>query len=205
MPVIVDLGTARTEFKRLLNRNDCTDTDADGFIRLGLARLGRTLRVPTMERLVLLTVAEDGTVQVPRDYMSLIGLWAVGSRVPMDKKNYADLRLMAEDGSMPTAYTRIGDKWHMRPRLAEGATVECYYYADFRTLAVDTDSDPILLIAPDCILYAALKYAANRYIDSRLQSFEDQYLTSKSELEAQMILGEFSEGPLVMSGPYAEN
>ena len=43
-------GNLRSHFKAVLNRSDITDALADTFIDQGIARIQRSLRIPSMEK-----------------------------------------------------------------------------------------------------------------------------------------------------------
>ena len=51
-------GAIRTHFKELLNRSDITDSLADTFIDQSIARVERTLRIPSMEKTANYTIIE---------------------------------------------------------------------------------------------------------------------------------------------------
>jgi hypothetical protein len=189
----MDYGTLKSDFEALLNRSDNTTALTEVFIRRGISRMLRQLRVPSMEREDTLTVT-NGQATVPTDYLEMIHLEAPvswGSR-KLERLEYGDWLARVSEGE-PRYYARKGNKFLIKPTAA---TVDITYYGDLATLVADTDTDPLLDIAADAFLYAALVYAADYYVDDRAASFERMYQQIKDELEMQRIQEDFMTGPM---------
>ena len=66
----MNYGQIRTHFKALLNRSDITDALADTFIEQGIARIQRSLRIPSMEKQHNYTFSTQTTkVTLPSDFL----------------------------------------------------------------------------------------------------------------------------------------
>ena len=52
-------------------------------------------------------------------------------------------------------------------------------------MVADTDESTLAKIAPDLIIYAALGYASDYYLDERSQLFESKFQTFMSEIQEQ--------------------
>ena len=52
-------------------------------------------------------------------------------------------------------------------------------------MTADSDENKLAQIAPDLIIYSALTYAADYYLDERAQLFEQKYQAFLSEIQEQ--------------------
>lgn len=198
----MDYGTLRTDFKNLLSRDDCTDELADTFLRAGISRILRTLRVPTMERVLPITVDADGFILIPSDYLELIDLYQgdIYANTTATKLKKLELGEFIRKGVTGETkyYTRIQGKWYLKDNPGAGETITAYYYGDLATLENDEDTDPLLEIAHDVFLYAAMYYAADHFSDERASAFAAKFPELLNELQGQSVAQEFSEGYLAV-------
>ena len=72
----------------------------------------------------------------------------------------------------------------LHPQPTTG-TVYLDYYAEFPTLATDTDSNALTAIASDILTYTALSYAADYFMDERAALFEQKSGQFLAELQEQ--------------------
>ena len=75
----------------------------------------------------------------------------------------------------PQFYTRIGNLFQFRPAPALDTELTLYYYGEFEQFTGDSDETVLSLIAPDLLIYGALSYAADYFMDDRAQAFEGRY------------------------------
>ena len=59
------------------------------------------------------------------------------------------------------------------------------FVGDFGEIESDASEPTVLEIAPDLVIYGALVFAANYYLDQRLETFETTFQTLLSEYQAQ--------------------
>jgi hypothetical protein len=88
-----------------------------------------------------------------------------------------------ETGS-PQYFTREGSSLLLYPQPSSGSLV-LNYYASFDEMATDSAESLLAQIAPDLIIYAALTYASDYYLDERSATFDNKYMTFMSELQEQ--------------------
>jgi hypothetical protein len=193
-------GELREYFKDILNRSDCTNAQADRFINFGIRRLERSVRLPPMESSYEYTVqAEDPSLGLPSDYLELIGVF------------YKDKRLSRVSGSNPVeygtgepwAFARLGDSIMVYPTPAQGTKIVIRYYGEFTNLTDDNSTTAEATLLPDAIIYSALIYAADFYIDERKPLFEQTLATLVSEIERMAERDEFAGRDLRMGNPYS--
>lgn len=193
MPVARNFGELRTDFLALLNRNDCTQAQADQFVRDGINRTNRVLGqyIPAFEKEATLTADANGRVTIPTDFLSVIdfidpnGTNAEYVAAPRDRIKHERLQPSLTTGltqaqlqntnvsptrQQPTVlWTRRINQFEFYPELEEGDTVTLLYRADPVVIDSDDDFIPILLFAPEAAKYASLIYAADFFQDAERQ------------------------------------
>ena len=181
----MNLGAIRTHFKALLNRSDITDALANTFIDQATARIQRTLRIPRMERQHSYSIlASTGSVVLPNDFLEGIDLVYDNhtlSRLPMGEM--LDRKKTGEAGN-PHFFTREGGKFLITPSPSSGSLV-LNYYAQFTAMTSDTDENNLAAVGSDLIIYSALTYAADYYLDERATLFEQKYNQFLNEIQDQ--------------------
>lgn len=184
----------RNQIKALIARNDTTDAIIDSFIDQAIARIQRTLRVPPMEKMqtTTTTTVNPEIIVLPNDFLKLKHLYI--SNAPIE---YVDvgtfLKTQDAPGNTPRIYTRIQGSYLLKPTPPAGLTINMVYYGEIPDLVNDTDTNFVSEIAPDLLIYAALSFAADYYIDDRKAAFEEVAQRAYGELEAQATDMEFSQ------------
>jgi hypothetical protein len=84
----------------------------------------------------------------------------------------------------PTTFIRQQQNLFLHPEPASGSLV-LYYYAEFAPMVQNTDENTLAAVAHDLIIYAALTYAADFYLDERAPLFETKYNQFLSEIQEQ--------------------
>jgi hypothetical protein len=181
----MNLGSIRSHFKAVLNRSDTPDALADTFIEQGIARVQRSLRIPSMEKQFNYTItSQTGAVLLPDDFLEGIDLFHDNhalTRIPMNE--FQD-RLRTGEVGQPHFFTREQGSYLITPEPSSG-TVTLNYYANFADMTTDSDENILAQVASDLIIYSALTYAADFYLDERAQTFEARYIQFMTELQEQ--------------------
>lgn len=186
----MNYGEIRTQFKAILNRRDCSNALADTFLTQSLQRCTRELRTPAQEAEASVTVTSPFTgFPVPADIISVIAIMAEGSGSSQRKLTQLPLsRFLELDNTgtgVPQYYTRIGNVFQFRPMPALDSVLTLYYYGEFEAFTGDNDETVLSLIAPDLLIYGALSYASDYFMDDRGQSFEARYSQIAQALQDQ--------------------
>lgn len=207
----MNLAQLRTSLKAILNRNDCTDDLANTFISQAQTRIERTLRVPGMEA-ANVTTGNTGVstnqVFMPADFLSLKHMYTpdnFGGTVLMEFKDLASFfRLQKQhgDGATPRWYTRVGASYSICPALPPGNPLTLVYYATQSSLVVDNDTNFFSIATPDLLLYCALGFAADYFVDDRAQSFEMRYQGIYNEVEEQGRMTDADQSSQAISPAY---
>lgn len=184
----------RNQIKGLLNRNDLTDAQADIFIDQAVARIQRTLRIPPMEKTLVYTAGTTGAdlLTLPTDFLQLKHLYtARGTIKYVDLSQY--IQTIDAPGNAPVIYTRIQGGLQIKNTPPVGHQTFMVYYGEIPDLVNDTDENFLTAIAPDLLVYGALTFAADFYIDDRRDAFEATAVRIFDELNNQAIEMEFAQ------------
>tara|TARA_R110001632_G_scaffold92325_2_gene197418 strand:+ start:2578 stop:3180 length:603 start_codon:yes stop_codon:yes gene_type:complete len=181
----MNYGSIRTHFKALLNRSDITDALADTFIDQGIARIQRTLRIPSMETQNTYNFSSQTTkVTLPSDFLEAIDIYyGSGDLTRLPMREMQEISQGNETGS-PQYFAREGSTLLLYPQPSSGSLI-LNYYASFEELTTDSSVNNLSNIGSDLIIYAALTYASDYYIDERSPVFDAKYMTFMSEIQEQ--------------------
>jgi hypothetical protein len=181
----MNYGQIRTHFKALLNRSDITDDLANTFIDQGIARIQRSLRIPSMEAQHTYSfTSSTSKVTLPTNFLEAIDIYygnEMLTKIPMG----AIQSLLRDNLSdSPLYFAREGSSFLLYPKPASGDLV-LNYYAVFTDLVADSDENILSQIAPDLLTYSALTYASDYYLDERSQIWESKYAAFGVEIQTQ--------------------
>lgn len=203
----MNYGEVKDEFTGLLNRRDATASQITMWLREGLERIQRELRVPAMEKIIEITV--DGTysdLTIPSDYLGLKHIRVVSTTNPytLDRKGIKEvLTARVFTSSEPKIFTREGGKFLIGPYPTSGTVLRLVYYGDLTGLSATTDTNIITIIAPTLLIYSGLSYAADFFPnDKRAQRWEERYTQIKNELEGQDDDDELTEASVSQVTPW---
>lgn len=193
----------REQIKALLNRNDATDDQVNVFIDQAVARIQRSLRIPPMERVEIYTIGDvtPENLSLPADFLQLKHLYtSTGSLTYTDLGTY--LKTVDAPGNIPKIYTRVQGSYLIKPTPPEGFEITMVYYGEIPDLVNDTDSNFLCVIAPDLLVYGALTFAADFFIDERRDAFEATAVRIFTELKDQANEMEFAQDGMTVSTSY---
>ena len=181
----MNYGDLKSHFNDLLNRSDITSALTTLFIDQSIARIQRQLRTPLNENKTTYTISsQTADITLPNDFLEIISLYYAGvelQRVPMSKMRGLVNNPVA---GTPLVFTREQQKLLLHPQPTSGDVV-LYYYGEFEPMVANTDENDLAQVAPDLILYGALGYAADYYLDERRDIFEAKFREFLNELQEQ--------------------
>lgn len=188
----------RNQVLAILNRNDCDNTTADNFIDLALSRIQRTLRIAPMERQQDYTSNDvgDNLLVLPQDFLSMKYIWT-GSTM-LEYKDFATFLAIPDVPGAPMVYTRVRGGLLIKPRPSVGTEISMIYYGEFNDLPADSSENALTNFAPDLLVYGALSFAADYFIDDRRDVFESRYETIYREVEEQSRTVEWDQATLAI-------
>lgn len=181
----MNYGAAKAQFQALLNRRDITPSLVTNFMNSSLQRVQRVLRVPAMEKAQIITVGTDFTgISIPGEFLQLVSLTANGTQLRQGSLDEV-LKLQETGEGNPRVFYRLLNKFIVGPNPSKGTEFRMDFIGDFGEITSDVDEPTILEIAPDLVIYGALVFAANYYLDQRLSTFENTFQTLLMEYQAQ--------------------
>ena len=181
----MNYGQIKSHFQDLLNRSDITTALTTRFIDQSIARIQRQLRTPMSERVLEVTItSQTESMTLPSDFIEIISLYHSEyelERVSM--RRYRELIGNVFTGK-PQFFTRQAEKLLLYPQPADGKLV-LYYHGEFPALSADSDENVLTQSAPDLVIYGALSFAADFYLDNRAELFEGRFNQFLLELQEQ--------------------
>lgn len=195
-------GDVRAKVIGLLNRRDYTSSLLDVWIDDAQRRAQRIVRIPAMERIIDYTIdtytniAGHPGIIIPSDFLELINL-SVDDEVLRRADLNSVRKLESLTSQSPKLFARQGSRWRLGPPPETDAVIRIHYYADNPALVLDTDESTLSLVAPELLIYGALSYACDYFLDKRKQSFEQVFMGVVQDLQAQALRDELSGGAVV--------
>jgi len=181
----MNYGEVKSHFEALLNRSDNTSALSTTFIDQGTRRITRQLRSGMNEKVQVITLTQQtASITLPSDFIEFISLYYRDReliRLPNSQfRKYADNPVQGR----PDHFTRQQEAIFIHPQPSDGE-LTLYYYGDFDALSADSDTNALTTTAPDLLIYAALTYAADYYLDERAPLFEQKFQAFLAEIQQQ--------------------
>tara|TARA_B100000287_G_scaffold122477_1_gene114345 strand:+ start:18988 stop:19629 length:642 start_codon:yes stop_codon:yes gene_type:complete len=198
----MNYGDLKTQFDNVLNRTDITSALTTTFIDQGISRIQRSLRTPLNEKQKNYTItSQTSYLTLPTDFLEIVNLYHGNTelvRVPMSK--FRSLNANNYSGN-PTNFTRQQQKLLLFPQPSSG-TVVLDYYGEFDAMSADSDENSLAKVASDLIIYSALTFASDYYLDERGQLFEQKYNQFLAEIQEQANDQEMNGGTQIIQPSY---
>jgi hypothetical protein len=190
----MNYGELKTHFQSILNRRDLTTSLRTSFIDMAISRIQRELRAPLMEKATEVTISSsyDG-LEIPSDYIALVALTVVDEEIKLQRVDLEVAQLEAVNAGFPRVFARQGGKWILGPEPEADTVIRIDYFGELGALTDDTDENTLTIVAPDLITYGALVYAAEYFLDRRLEAFENRYQATLNTIQGQADYDELSD------------
>lgn len=185
-----------------LNRTDLVD-QIPLFIELAENRISRDVRVPVIEKTVLLSLDSQGYADLPADFLEAKDVFYEYN--PLDKVSLAQIHRFESLLGAPTCFARETYRLKVFPTPQDGATDELrmIYYYDLGRLSDNQQTHALLQIAPELYLYGALSEAAD-FLGADVtqkESWEYKFQTAVAALIRLAANAEFAGStPIIASG-----
>ena len=181
----MNYGDLKTHFEALLNRSDITASLTKTFIDQGIARIQRQLRTPMNEKKVDYTISNKTSyVTLPQDFLEIIALYQDQYELQrMTVRQYRERNKSGAEG-VPRFFMREQQRLYLHPVPSSG-TLTLFYYCDFPQLVNNADENDLTAVAADLVIYSALTFASDYYLDERAQIFEQKYQQFFAEIQEQ--------------------
>ena len=142
-----------------LNRTDLT-TEIVDFIELAENRITHELRIPAIEKTILLNVNSDGYATLPSDFLEAKDVF--WNYEPLDRITPAQLYRMVDRSGKPQYFARetYRLKFFPTPTVTASDEMRMIYYYDPGRLTDAAPTNVLLSLAPELYLFGALVQAA---------------------------------------------
>lgn len=200
---ISNYGDLKEAVRTWLNRRDQTTIDKIPlFINFAEKQFTRLIRLPYYETLIKLTTAKGYEyVDIPPDFLSVKHLSVNGTTaIRTDLETFSHLSTMDTKNTAAGLryFCRVGSMIRTYPELVEGDQILFIYNRDIPEMKEDTDVPYSLIIAPDVMLYLALRHASIFLRDDDQEQFWAQKaLDASQSVAAQLEEAEWSGSALV--------
>ena len=189
----MNYGEIKGLFKDTLNRSDITDDLTATFITQAVQRVQRLLRGPINETTTDIELTGTGSIDLPRDFLELKIVYSGNAALDrVATERFLKLSSVTRD-SAPKFFVRQANKLLIWPTPSSGV-LTLVYYAKPEQFSTDDSSTVLSDTAPDIIVYGALSYAADYFLDDRAPVFEQRFLTFMSELQERAYDQEMNGG-----------
>lgn len=141
-----------------LNRDDILDARLSDFISFAENRVYHELRIPTMERVVVLDTDSTGKAYIPADFLEAKDVFF--NDVPLDRISLTDLKAREDASGRAYCFAREGGYLTFYPNPGDTTTsgdeLRMIYFAEPDRLSTTNADNSVFLLAPDLYLYGAL-------------------------------------------------
>jgi hypothetical protein len=198
----MSFGRIKTRLRALINRKDFTDTLAGDFVLDAISALERDLRIGAMETLVEVNTW-DGTgnaLTIPANFIEAISLFTDEGTL-----TYVDLDTFLAstgNGTVPRVYTRVADRWLLKPTPQPDQYVYAHFYAE--TPRPIADEDAVLWTTAGFLatLYKAAELAADFFqMEPDVVAGYSQKAQTNAESLAGQALSEAWSGHMAIAAP----
>jgi len=158
-----------------------------------------------MEKTKKITIDnQTSAITLPSDFLEIISIYHSTNeleRIPL--KRFRELSSNQYAGK-PQYFSRIQEAIQFFPQPSDGEII-LYYYGEFDSLVEDTDSNILTAVASDLLIYSALTYSADYYLDERSTIFEQKFTQFLTEIQEQANDQELNGGTQVILPAYFYN
>jgi len=197
----------KNQFLGLLNRRDITPSLTNTFMQFGIQRIQREIRVPAMEKLAEFITDGTYSVAVPGDYLEMISIYTntTTSHKRLTRVDAQTILDYSKQSGIPLFYSRIGGNFVVGPVPPDETSIFIYYYADASELVADSDTNWVTEVAPTLLIYAALSFASDYFLDDRKQMFEASYMQIAEQLQNMALQDELGNASVSSAYDTAPN
>lgn len=194
MQEISNYGDLKESLKSWLNRKDQATMDKIPiFVNFAEKEFTRLLRLPYYETMVKATIYEGYEyLDIPPDFLAMKHLSVNGkiaTRVDVETFQRLQAKKQETKGMAPYFFARVGTMIRTYPELKKGDEVMMIYHRDIPEMKDDADSPYSLIIAPDVLLYLALRHASIFLRDND----EEQYWAGRAADAATAVRAQLDE------------
>jgi hypothetical protein len=183
----VTLADIRARVLDVSKRKDIPLATLDRFITDAIRRIQRTLRTPMTEAQAEMTapVNFQGRVNVPPDLLNLISLQVGG--VELQMRSITEVNRFQKIGvGHSNCFARVGGQYLVAPIPVQGTLIHIDYHQDLSVLVNDTDTNILIDVVPDLVMYGTLISLGDWALDqARQATWAQAFATMFTEIQEQ--------------------
>jgi hypothetical protein len=186
-----------------LNRTDLA-TQIPTFIELAENRIAHEIRIPTMEKTILLDLNDEGYATIPSDFLEVKDIFY--NYDPMTRVSLSEIHRYENREGPAEVFAR--ETYRLRfypiPSMGAGDEMRMIYYHDVGRLSDEDPTNAILSTAPELYLFGSLSEAAD-YLGSdpaMKQSWEDRYQMAVSRITMHARQAELGGSTAIVANGY---
>lgn len=212
---IGNYGDLKKAVAEWADRDDSEFVDQiPNFINFAEKELYRQLRIPPMQKEAYIEI-NNGQAYVPTDWLTTCYLISADGYHKARETSFDEVMYRANqrisEGEL--VFARAGRRFFFYPEITatiptcdrfgnyvtNGSEMIIGYYADQPELTGDEETSTLLTIAPDLLLYTALKHACSFMLDKEGESaWQEKQQASMQQLEEQNANTDFKGSPLAV-------
>jgi hypothetical protein len=181
-----------------LNRTDLTNQIPD-FITLAENRISHELRIPAIEKSIILNVA-SGYATLPSDFLEAKDVFC--NYDPLTRVSLSEIHRLESRSGTPELFARETYRLMFYPTpVGDDDEIRMIYYYDVGRLSDSQTSHVLLDLAPELYLYGALVEATDYLGGDQLGAYEAKFQAAMSRLVKHSRDSEVAGAtPIVSSG-----
>lgn len=178
----MNYGEIKSLVVQTSTRTNVSTTVVESWIKTAIRRAQRLLRTPASEVIgsLVITSTSTGIIDIPGDLLSLVSIDVDG--VALTRVDLSTVNANRAFTGNPLYFCRDQHRFLIAPMPFEGQTVRIVYSADYSALSADTDENWLTRTAPELIIAGAMIEFCRMFLDVRQQVYEQQFMTTISEL-----------------------
>ena len=178
-------------FHKSINRNPKMPDDlAQRFINFGIKRIEKRLTLDIQIKTQTVAAIADNTFPIPADVMSFVKIYDENGVIPRVSDQTTPGRGFYTSGNTITT-------------IHDTAQITIEYYSTYTKSLPSNSTSTEFTDIDDLVLYAALIYAAEHFVDERLSNYTNTFETLIAEYDLAQRKKNFS-GNLVIRNPYGD-
>lgn len=184
-----------------LNRTDL-ETQIQDFIHLAENRISHEVRVPAIEKTILVSVNSEGYSTLPSDFLEVKDVFY--DYDPLNRVSLSEIHRRADRSGVPEMFAR--ETYRLRfypiPTGDDSSEFRMIYYYDVGRLTATNTSHILLDLAPELYLYGALVEAADFLGTGQRDAYEAKYQMAYARIMKHARDSEFAGSTAIVQSGY---
>jgi hypothetical protein len=193
-------ASLKSTIRTILDRQDIDGDLLEFGVYTAFQRIQRSTRLPSMEMSqTIVQAAGLDYFPVPENILEIKHV--LTDRGPLIMKTLDWITAQPESTGVPLYFARSDEIYQLYPVPAEETRITLIYYAQFTDLLSGGETNNLITIAYDVLLYGALSVLGELYVDERVSQWESRFQQEVEELRLHASDFEMHNGLLAVQPP----